>query len=152
EEIVPAAPNGKLFIEDERAGAPGPVTASATIDSADLWAAVVAAFHPGSSGPSRPDLTLALAHNGTFTEGQVGATCTLTATNSGPAATSGTITLGTTVPTGLTAMAITGNGWSCAQPAGPCTRADAFAAGASAPPLTLTVNVAPNAPSSVTTS
>jgi hypothetical protein len=47
---------------------------------------------------------------------------------------------------------MTGTGWSCTQPAGPCTRSDAFAAGASTPSLTLTVTVASNAPSSVTTS
>jgi hypothetical protein len=151
EEVVPSAPNGKLFIEDARAGTAGPVTASATLNSADIWGAAVASFHPASSGPSSPDLTLALAHNGTFTQGQVGATYTLTATNSGTAATSGTITVSTTVPPGLTATAISGTGWSCAQPAGPCTRADGFAAGASAPPLTLAVTVAANAPSNVTT-
>jgi hypothetical protein len=125
EEVVPA-PNGKLFIEDARAGTAGAVTASATLNSADIWGAVVATFHPASSGPPTPDLTLALAHNGTFTQGQVGATYTLTAVNSGTAATSGAITVSTTVPTGLTATAISGTGWSCAQPAGPCTRADAF--------------------------
>ena len=151
EEVVPAGA-GKLFIEDTRFVATGPVTASATLNSADIWGAAVATFHPAPSGPPTPDLTLALAHNGTFTQGQVGATYTLTATNSGTAATSGTITVSTTVPTGLTATAITGTGWTCPQPAGPCSRADGFAAGASAPPLTLTVTVASNAPASVTTS
>src|SRR5258707_681777 len=54
---------------------------------------------------------------------------------------------------GLTGTAIFGPAWSCAQPAGPCTREGGntvLAAGSSYPPLTLTVNVAPNAPASFT--
>jgi len=60
------------------------------------------------------------------------------------------VTVTDTVPSGLTASGIAGTGWSCTQPAGPCTRADALAAGGSYPPLTLTVNVAAGAPASVT--
>ncbi len=45
---------------------------------------------------------------------------------------------------------MSGTGWNCTQPAGPCTRADSLAAGASYPSITLTVTVASNAPSSVT--
>jgi hypothetical protein len=71
-------------------------------------------------------------------------------TNSGGAATSGTVTVSDTIPAGLTATAISGTGWSCTQPAGPCTRSDALNAGASYPAITLTVNVAGNAPASVT--
>jgi hypothetical protein len=54
------------------------------------------------------------------------------------------------VPAGLTPTAISGTGWTCTQPAGPCTRSDALNASASYPAITLTVNVASNAPSSVT--
>jgi hypothetical protein len=60
------------------------------------------------------------------------------------------VTVSDTLPAGLTATAISGTGWSCTQPAGPCTRSDALNAGASYPAITLTVNVAANAPSSVT--
>jgi hypothetical protein len=55
------------------------------------------------------------------------------------------------VPAGLTATSIAGTGWTCTQPAGPCTRSDALAAGAGYPPIVLTVNVAGNAAASVTT-
>src|SRR5438876_96658 len=56
---------------------------------------------------------------------------------------------------GLTATSISGSGWNCTQPSGPCIREfgnTILAAGSSYPPLTLTVNVATNAPASVTNS
>src|SRR5712691_2315366 len=97
-----------------------------------------------------PDLTIVKSHSGNFTQGDTGDTYSLTVTNSGGAATSGTVTVSDTIPAGLTATAMSGTGWSCTQPAGPCTRSDALAAGASYPAITLTVNVASNAPASVT--
>ncbi|HVS83525.1 MAG TPA: hypothetical protein VHE60_17480, partial [Pyrinomonadaceae bacterium] len=97
-----------------------------------------------------PDLTIAKSHTGNFTQGQVGATYTITATNSGFAATSGTVTVTDTLPAGLTATAISGTGWTCVLGTLTCTRSDALAAGASYPAITLTVNVANNAAASVT--
>ncbi|HEX5701726.1 MAG TPA: hypothetical protein VFX97_00745 [Pyrinomonadaceae bacterium] len=97
-----------------------------------------------------PDMTIAKSHTGNFTQGQTGATYTLTATNSGFAATSGTVTVTDTLPAGLTATAISGTGWTCVLATLTCTRSNALAAGASYPAITLTVNVALNAPSSVT--
>ena len=97
-----------------------------------------------------PDLTITKSHTGNFAQGQTGATYTITVTNSGGAATSGTVTVTDTLPTGLTATAISGTGWTCTQPAGSCTRSDVLAAAASYPALTLTVNVASNAPATVT--
>jgi uncharacterized repeat protein (TIGR01451 family) len=96
------------------------------------------------------DLTISKTHSGNFTQGQTGATYTITVTNSGGAATSGTVTVTDSLPTGLTATSINGSGWTCTPPGGSCTRTDALAAGNSYPPLTLTVNVAGNAPASVT--
>lgn len=97
-----------------------------------------------------PDLTLTKAHTGNFTHAQSGATYTITAGNSGPVPTSGPVTVTDNLPVGLTATSIAGTGWSCTQPSGPCTRHDALAAAASYPAITLTVNVAGNAPSGVT--
>lgn len=99
-----------------------------------------------------PDLTIAKTHVGNFTQGQVGATYSITATNSGFAATSGTVTVVDTLPVGLTATAISGAGWACVLGTLTCTRNDALAAGSSYPVITLTVTVANNAPSSVTNS
>jgi len=97
-----------------------------------------------------PDLTINKSHTGNFTQGQTGATYTITATNSGFAATSGTVTVTDTLPAGLTATAISGTGWTCVLGTLTCTRSDALAVGASYPVITVTVNVANNAAASVT--
>ena len=55
-----------------------------------------------------------------------------------------------TLPAGLTATAISGAGWTTNLGTLTCTRSDALAAGAAYPPITVTVNVAANAPASVT--
>ena len=96
-----------------------------------------------------PDLTITKSHSGNFTQGDAGKTYTITVTNSGGAPTNATVSVNDSVPVGLTATSISGTGWVCTQPAGPCTRSDALAAGGSYPPITLTVSVASNAPSSV---
>jgi len=96
------------------------------------------------------DLTIAKTHAGSFTQGQAGAVYTLTASNAGTGPTSGTVTVTDTLPAGLTATAIGGTGWSCTLGTLTCTRSDALAAGSSYPAITLTVNVANNAPASVT--
>jgi uncharacterized repeat protein (TIGR01451 family) len=96
------------------------------------------------------DMTIAKSHTGDFTRGQIGATYSITVTNSGPAASSGTVTATDTLPSGLTATAIAGTGWSCVLGTLTCTRSDVLAAGSSYPVITLTVNVAANPPASVT--
>jgi uncharacterized repeat protein (TIGR01451 family) len=86
---------------------------------------------------------------GNFQQSQVGATYTLTATNSGSATTVAgqTVTVVDTLPAGLTATAISGTGWTCTLGTLTCTRTDALAAAASYPAITVTVNVASNASS-----
>ena len=98
----------------------------------------------------RPDLTVAKTHSGAFTQGQAGAAYTIVVSNAGGAATSGTVTLVDALPAKLAATAMSGAGWSCALPTLTCTRSDALAAGAIYPAITLTVNVAADAPASVT--
>jgi uncharacterized repeat protein (TIGR01451 family) len=99
-----------------------------------------------------PDLTIAKSHSGNFTQGQVGATYSLTATNSGSSPTSAAVSVTDTLPAGLTATAISGTGWSCVLGTLTCTRSDALAAGSSYPAITLTVDVALTAPNNVTNS
>jgi uncharacterized repeat protein (TIGR01451 family) len=96
------------------------------------------------------DLTPTKSHAGSFTQGQVGATYSVTVRNAGTAATNGTVTVADTLPAGLTATALNGTGWTCTVATTTCTRADALAAGGSYPPITVTVNVANNAAASVT--
>jgi uncharacterized repeat protein (TIGR01451 family) len=97
-----------------------------------------------------PDLSLVKSHSGGFSQGQIGAAYTLTVSNVGTAATSGTVTVTDTLPAGLTATALSGSGWSCAVATATCTRADALAAGSAYPAITLTVDVSVSAPSAVT--
>jgi len=100
--------------------------------------------------PVAPDLTLTKSHTGTFTQGQSGASYTLTVTNAGNASTSGTVTVADTLPAGLTAAAMTGTGWTCVVSTATCTQTTALAAGSSYASISLTVNVAATAPPSVT--
>lgn len=97
-----------------------------------------------------PDLTIAKSHTGNFTQGQVGATYSITVTNSGFAPTSGVVSVTDALPASLTATTISGTGWSCVLATLTCTRSDPLAASASYPVITLTVDVANNAPASVT--
>ncbi len=98
------------------------------------------------------NLVINKSHSGDFRQGQTGATYTLSVTNSGPDASTGQVTVTDSLPSGLTATNIDGPGWNCVLATLTCTRSDSLAANASYPPITLTVNVANNAPSSVTNS
>ncbi len=113
----------------------------------------LAAYATGFEPPAipAPDLTVTKSHVGNFTQGQIGAQFTVTVTNSGTPSTIGVVTLTDTVPTGLTPATAVGAGWTCGLNGATvtCTRSDALAPGASYPPVTITVNVAANAPASV---
>ena len=96
-------------------------------------------------------LSVTKSHSGNFVGGQVGAAYTISVTNSGSAALNGTVVaVSDTLPTGLTATSFSGGGWSCTLATLTCTRSDALAPAASFPAITLTVNVAIDAPASVT--
>jgi len=106
---------------------------------------------------SLPDLAIAMSHTGNFFKGQTGAVYTITVSNVGPIPTAGgTLLVTEELPVGLTATAASGTGWNCAILPGPQTEMDCsapagtLAPGSSYPPITLTVNVATNAPASVT--
>ncbi len=99
----------------------------------------------------RPILTITKTHVGNFSPGQVGATYTITVSNAGGAgATVGSVTVVDALPAGLTATNIAGTGWICTLSILNCSRADVLNAGASYPPITLTVNVANNVGATVT--
>ena len=92
-------------------------------------------------------LSIAKTHAGNFTQGQIGATYSVTVRNAaGAASTSGTVTVTENLPLGLTLVSMSGTGWTCpGTAANNCTRSDVLAAGASYPAITVTVNVASNA-------
>jgi len=73
---------------------------------------------------------------------------TLSVTNNG-SATSGTVTVSDSLPTGLTPTSASGTGWTCTL-AVSCTRSDVLAATASYPAITIQVTVAANAGASLT--
>jgi uncharacterized protein (TIGR03437 family) len=92
-------------------------------------------------------------HGGAFSQGQMGATYTVAVSNTDwTNQTNGAVTVTETLPAGLTLVSMSGTGWSCPPTASICTRADSLAAGASYPVITVTVNVAANAPPWVTNS
>ena len=98
-----------------------------------------------------PDLAIAGSHTGSFKRGDIGDTYTLAVKNVGSVATVGAVTVTDTLPAGLTATAMAGAGWTCALANLTCTRSDALAGGGTPyPVIVLTVNVASNAPASVT--
>jgi hypothetical protein len=88
-------------------------------------------------------LAVSLTHTGTFSQGQLAALYTVVVKNGAAAGpTSGTVTVTETVPAGLALVSMAGAGWSCASGSNKCTRSDVLAAGASYPPIAVTVNVA----------
>jgi uncharacterized repeat protein (TIGR01451 family) len=143
-----------------------PITLSVSIDPNAPTAVMNQATVSGGSDPfshvatdlaviSFPDLAITKSHSGDFTVGQPG-TYTITVSNVGAVATAGgNITVTDLIPTGLTAVSASGTGWNCSILVGPegevnCTRpAGILAPASSYPPITLVVNVAPNAPKTV---
>ena len=105
---------------------------------------------PGLAIPPTPDLTITKSHTGNFHPGDVGETYTIVVTNSGGAATAGTVSVVDALPAGLTATGMSGSGWSINFATLTATRSDSLAGGASYPAITVTVNVPVGAPSSVT--
>ena len=133
-QITAAAPSGVTT---------GPITVTSLGDAT----ASATNFATGA-----PDLTVTSTHTGSFTQADTADTYTLTVTNGGTTATSGTVTVMDTLPSGLTATGLSGTGWTVAGNFLSATRTDALAAGSSYPALTLTVSVSATAASSVTNS
>lgn len=88
----------------------------------------------------RPDLSIDKSHSGSFTAGRFG-TYTLAVKNEGADPTFDVITVTDTLPDGLAYDSAAGTGWACGADGQEvtCTRTDALAPGASAPPITLRV-------------
>jgi peptidoglycan/xylan/chitin deacetylase (PgdA/CDA1 family) len=131
--------------------------------------AVTAALIAAPPAVAAPDLTVTASHaRATYLRATPPNTSpysgilTLNVTNAGGDSTDGTlVSVGETLPAGLTALtnnpalgagpvAASGVGWTCAGTASlTCTRNDILAAGASYPPIRVTVNVANDAASSL---
>lgn len=98
-------------------------------------------------GGATPDLTISKSHSGNFIQGDTGKSYTITVTNGGNAPTTGTVTVTDSLPSGLTATAMSGTGWTVNLGTLTAARSDSLATSASYPPLTVTVNVSANATS-----
>jgi hypothetical protein len=92
-----------------------------------------------SSGGS-PTLGAAVTRQGNFSSGEQGAGYTITVSNTGTAATSGTVTVGDP-PTGFMPTQIGGPLWSCTLATMTCTNSNSLAAGQSFTKITVTGNV-----------
>jgi uncharacterized repeat protein (TIGR01451 family) len=100
--------------------------------------------------PPPPNLTITKTHSGNFTQGQMGATYSVTVTNAaGAGATNGPVTVTESVPQGLSLYSMVGSGWNCVAGSVSCSSTNTLPAGASYSPIAVTVNVANNAPPSV---
>jgi hypothetical protein len=96
-----------------------------------------------------PVLLIGKSHTGSFTQGDTGDIYTITVANNGPGGTLGTLSLVDTLPTGMTATAMsetahsgggTGSDWSCGVSTATCTRTTPMPVGES-DTITLTVSV-----------
>jgi hypothetical protein len=92
----------------------------------------------GTSGS--PSLGAAVASQGTFSSGEQGAAYSIIASNTGTAATSGTVTVADP-PTGFTVTAMSGANWTCTVSTTTCTYNTPVGAGQSFPAITVTGNV-----------
>jgi hypothetical protein len=98
-----------------------------------------------------PGVTAVMKHASDFVLGQTNATYTVTVGNdlATSAATSGAIIVTENLPTGLTLVAMAGDGWTCPSGTAYCTRGDSLNGGSSYPPIVITVAVNANAPSTI---
>ena len=78
-----------------------------------------------------PDLSLTKNHAGNFSAGQPGAVYSLIAHNVGGAASNGLVTVTDALPGSLTAMSMTGPGWTCSTATKSCSRSDSLPFGKS---------------------
>lgn len=87
-----------------------------------------------------------------FRQGQAGSTLTVVVSNDGDGPTDDSpVTVTNPIPAGLTVTGVAGSGWSCSQAATVrCTRTGALGPGDSYPPITITVDVAADAPATIT--
>ena len=125
----------------------------ATPGGAGTQATILASQVPGagSGAACASDLTIAKTHTDPLVRGNTGV-YTLTASNVGGTATSGTTTVTDTLPAGLTPTAAVGTGWTCGivGQTVTCTSTAAVAGNGSFPAIAVTVAVAQSASSSFT--
>lgn len=121
-----------------------------TDNNAADFTAVAPAPRNSATPPNAPDLTLSLTHAGTFKQADAAGACMIIVSNAGSGASSGLISIFAAPPKGFTVTALKGEGWIAAADQQNATRSDPLAAGASFPPLSMTVRIDPDAPGALT--
>jgi len=92
------------------------------------------------------DLTITKTHTPSIAiPGEI-VTYTVTVSNVGSSASTGTVTVTETPPAGLTITALSGAGWICTVASRTCTRSDPLAPAASYPQIAVTTTVGGNVP------
>jgi glucose/arabinose dehydrogenase/PKD repeat protein len=101
---VPAAPNTKLAVEDRILTAAGPVSANGTLNTSDVWGAVLASFRVGAGGGSTAPSITSLNP----TSGMVATPVTIAGANFGATPGASTVTFNGTVaaPTSWSATSV----------------------------------------------
>ncbi len=94
-----------------------------------------------------PVLSITSSHVGNFTQGQNGASYTISVSNIGTGPTSGVITVTDTLPTGMTVASVSGSGWNCTTSPITCTRSDVLGPNSAFPIITVVVDVSQTATS-----
>jgi uncharacterized protein (TIGR03437 family) len=137
---------------DVATNAPASLTNTASVAGGGSTSPVTASDPTSITPATVPDLSIAISHTGSFVAGETGATYSIMISNAAAGApTAGAVTVTDALPPGLIATAAAGAGWPCTiGPTVTCTRSDALPAGSSYPPITLTVDVAPSAPATIT--
>ena len=118
---IPVGGSSAFTLSVNVAADAGAASGNSVTNSASVSGGGEAAANSGNNGATDStatvaptDLTLAKTHSGDFTVGSVG-TYSFTVNNIGGVASSGTVTVTDTLPTGLTFVngSATGTGWSC---------------------------------------
>jgi uncharacterized repeat protein (TIGR01451 family) len=135
---------------DVAANATSPVTNTATVSGGgEMNTANNNASDPTVIVPAQGDLTTAFATAfPPLFQGQINLSYQVKAVNSGNISSSGVVTVVNTLSAGLTATAISGSGWNCTLGTLTCTRADSLPTNSTFPLITITFNIAGNAPGS----
>ncbi len=84
-----------------------------------------------------PDLKISTSWPAPISAATGGGTISLNIANIGTAGATSPVTVTDTFPAGLSPVMISGTGWNCIQPSGPCSRSDVLAAGSAYPPITV---------------
>jgi uncharacterized repeat protein (TIGR01451 family) len=140
-----------LTVSVAATAAPSVTNSASVFTTGDSNPANDSASDPTAVNPAPViDLTLSKTHPGSFTVGANGV-YTLTVTNLGNTATTGTITVTDTLPAGLSFVSGTGAGWSCSADGQvvTCTNPGPISGNHGTSTLALTVNVTRDAPCTV---